>query len=228
MAERQRMMRGIAVGAAVLAGALIGPGVVSAQEQKPAAEGQPAASQAPDAAKGPNAGRLSINAGVDWTSAYFFRGIKQETEDLILQPYGELGVKLIDQAGALRPSPSRAASGTAPDRPHGLGQRDRVGSEGLVRVRRLRPALGRPLRGSHHVRPLHGLREPQQRLRHRPGARLRRGLQRRQASRPLRAQPLFLSPSSSTARPTPAPTRASMPRSASPLATRSSPTPRTP
>jgi hypothetical protein len=39
--------------------------------------------------------------GVDWTSAYFFRGIKQETEDLILQPYGEVGVKLVDQAGAL-------------------------------------------------------------------------------------------------------------------------------
>jgi hypothetical protein len=95
------MIRGIVVGAAVLAGALIGPGVVSAQEQKPAAEGQPAASQAPDAAKGPNTGRLSINAGVDWTTAYFFRGIEQETEDLILQPYGELGVKLVDQAGAL-------------------------------------------------------------------------------------------------------------------------------
>ena len=38
---------------------------------------------------------------MDWTSAYFFRGIKQETEDLILQPYGELSVKLVDQAGAL-------------------------------------------------------------------------------------------------------------------------------
>jgi hypothetical protein len=52
-------------------------------------------------AKGPNTGRLSINAGVDWTTAYFFRGIKQETEDLILQPYGELSLKLVDQAGAL-------------------------------------------------------------------------------------------------------------------------------
>jgi hypothetical protein len=38
---------------------------------------------------------------VDWTSAYFFRGIKQETEDVILQPYGELTFKLVENAGAL-------------------------------------------------------------------------------------------------------------------------------
>jgi hypothetical protein len=62
----------------------------------PAAEAKPT-----EEAKGPNTGRLSVNAGVDWTSAYFFRGIKQETEDLILQPYGELSFKLVDNAGAL-------------------------------------------------------------------------------------------------------------------------------
>jgi hypothetical protein len=62
----------------------------------PAAETKPA-----EEAKGPNTGRVSISAGVDWTSAYFFRGIKQETEDVILQPYGELSIKLVDQAGAL-------------------------------------------------------------------------------------------------------------------------------
>ena len=62
----------------------------------PASEAKPA-----EEAKGPNTGRVSISAGVDWTSAYFFRGIKQETEDLILQPYGELSFKLVDQAGAL-------------------------------------------------------------------------------------------------------------------------------
>jgi hypothetical protein len=99
MADRWKGVRGIAAGAAALATALGGTAMeVTAQEQKPAAETQPAASEAP---KGPNTGRLSISAGVDWTSAYFFRGIKQETEDLILQPYGELGIKVVDQAGAL-------------------------------------------------------------------------------------------------------------------------------
>ena len=62
----------------------------------PAPEAKPA-----EEAKGPNTGRVSINAGVDWTTAYFFRGIKQETEDLILQPYGEVSFKLVENAGAL-------------------------------------------------------------------------------------------------------------------------------
>jgi hypothetical protein len=72
------------------------PPAAPAAEMKPAPEAKPA-----EEAKGPNTGRLSISAGIDWTSAYFFRGIKQETEDLILQPYGELSLKLVDQAGAL-------------------------------------------------------------------------------------------------------------------------------
>jgi hypothetical protein len=72
------------------------PATTPAVPTAPAPETKPA-----EEAKGPNTGRLSISAGVDWTSAYFFRGIKQETEDLILQPYGELSIKLVDQAGAL-------------------------------------------------------------------------------------------------------------------------------
>jgi hypothetical protein len=61
----------------------------------------PATPATPAAAPGPNTGRLSVSAGVDWTSAYFFRGIKQETDDLILQPYGELTLRLVENAGAL-------------------------------------------------------------------------------------------------------------------------------
>jgi hypothetical protein len=62
----------------------------------PAPEAKPA-----EEVTAPNTGRMSISAGVDWTSAYFFRGIKQETEDLILQPYGEVSFKLVENAGAL-------------------------------------------------------------------------------------------------------------------------------
>ena len=72
------------------------PPATPAAETKPVSEAKPA-----EETKGPNSGRVSINAGMDWTSAYFFRGIKQETEDLILQPYGEVSLKLVDQAGAL-------------------------------------------------------------------------------------------------------------------------------
>lgn len=83
--------------AAVLS--LVGPSLAPAQTPAPPATTP--APPAPEEAKPVNAGRLSISAGVDWTSAYFFRGIKQETEDLVLQPYGELTFRLIENAGAL-------------------------------------------------------------------------------------------------------------------------------
>ena len=44
----------------------------------------------------PNTGRISIGAGVDVPTDYYFRGIVQETTDYIVQPYGELTVKLWD------------------------------------------------------------------------------------------------------------------------------------
>jgi hypothetical protein len=96
MLERRWGGRWVGVGALALITCLAGAATVAAQEQKPAAEAKPA-----EASKGPNTGRLSVSAGVDWTSAYFFRGVKQETEDLILQPYGELTFKLVENAGAL-------------------------------------------------------------------------------------------------------------------------------
>jgi hypothetical protein len=98
MAERRGRQRAV-IGGLALAAWLAAAAPIAAQEQKPATDGQAADKTAEPA--GPNTGRLSLSAGVDWTSAYFFRGIKQETEDLILQPYGELGIKLVDQAGAL-------------------------------------------------------------------------------------------------------------------------------
>lgn len=39
---------------------------------------------------------LHVGLGVDWTNQYYFRGIIQETEGLILQPWGELGVDLVE------------------------------------------------------------------------------------------------------------------------------------
>lgn len=61
----------------------------------------PAPPASPPADKGPNTGRISLNAGVDWASAYFFRGIRQEDSGFIFQPYGELGLKLIESAGPM-------------------------------------------------------------------------------------------------------------------------------
>jgi hypothetical protein len=46
--------------------------------------------------KRPNTGRISISAGVDVTTDYYFRGIVQETRDYIVQPYGDLTFRLWD------------------------------------------------------------------------------------------------------------------------------------
>jgi len=40
-----------------------------------------------------NDGRLSLNVGVDFVTDYYFRGIIQETDDSIIQPYTEIGLK---------------------------------------------------------------------------------------------------------------------------------------
>jgi hypothetical protein len=49
---------------------------------------------APAGADSPNKGRLSLSVGSDFTTAYFFRGILQERDGFIWQPYGELGFNL--------------------------------------------------------------------------------------------------------------------------------------
>ena len=43
---------------------------------------------------GTNEGRLSLSAGSDFTTAYYFRGIKQENDGFIAQPYGNLTINL--------------------------------------------------------------------------------------------------------------------------------------
>lgn len=51
--------------------------------------------------KGPNTGRIGLSMGVDWTTHYFFRGILQEDQDYIIQPYGDVTFKLLEGEGAL-------------------------------------------------------------------------------------------------------------------------------
>src|SRR5262245_28391937 len=49
-----------------------------------------------DCPKGPNLGNVSISAGLDVATAYFFRGILQERDGGIFWPYAELAIKLWD------------------------------------------------------------------------------------------------------------------------------------
>ncbi|MCI0546034.1 MAG: hypothetical protein L0027_01980 [Candidatus Rokubacteria bacterium] len=86
-------------------------GEVQAQAQAPATppaaptETQtqgPAAVAAVGEEKGPNTGRISVLLGVDWASAYYFRGIvnTQNGGDNV-QPYGEVGFRLLENLGPL-------------------------------------------------------------------------------------------------------------------------------
>ena len=57
---------------------------------------------APRAFAGPNSGSVSFSMGMDFTTAYFFRGILQERDGFIWQPYGEVNVPLyVDEGGDL-------------------------------------------------------------------------------------------------------------------------------
>ena len=47
-----------------------------------------------------NTGKISFSAGIDFTNAYFFRGLKQENEGFISQPYAELTASLFDAPDA--------------------------------------------------------------------------------------------------------------------------------
>ena len=46
-------------------------------------------------------GRISLSMGIDTSNAYFVRGIKQERSGLIVQPYADVSVNLLDDSESL-------------------------------------------------------------------------------------------------------------------------------
>jgi hypothetical protein len=74
---------------------------------------------------GPNTGKVSVSGGVDFTTAYFFRGYNQEDQGVIVQPYANLYLKLVDSEAFKTTfyvgtwnslhSEHTAAAGTGPD-----------------------------------------------------------------------------------------------------------------
>lgn len=59
----------------------------------------PAAAQDP---ADPNPGAITISGAVDFTNAYMFRGIRQETEGMIMWPYLDVGINLYNGEGSLK------------------------------------------------------------------------------------------------------------------------------
>lgn len=76
--KRARMV--IVAGAVMLAGLFLSTSVVRAGE---------------------NTGRISLNAGVDFPTAYYFRGIKQEDDGFFAQPYGDVTLNLYEGSNGL-------------------------------------------------------------------------------------------------------------------------------
>lgn len=56
----------------------------------------PARAAEGDAPAGPNTGAISFTAGFDITSQYWFRGLAQENQGFIIQPWLDMSVSLID------------------------------------------------------------------------------------------------------------------------------------
>src|SRR5262245_48225221 len=50
----------------------------------------------------PNTGRVALTLGADWASAYYFRGIANvQNGGSNVQPYAEIGFKLLENTGPL-------------------------------------------------------------------------------------------------------------------------------
>jgi len=64
--------------------------------------GMASTARAQAAAYDPNPGALTITGATDFTNAYMFRGIRQETESLIMWPYFDLGIAAYSGDGALK------------------------------------------------------------------------------------------------------------------------------
>lgn len=78
-----RAMAAVAVALAIGAATVASP---ARAQDKPA--------EKPAAEERPNTGRVSVSIGADWATDYYFRGIVQETQDDIVQPYGSLSLRL--------------------------------------------------------------------------------------------------------------------------------------
>lgn len=77
--------------------------VFGASAPEPAAPPASEAAPAPAAQEaGPNTGRLHFNLGVDITNRYFFRGIVQDRDGFLTQPYASIAFDLIKQDWTLQ------------------------------------------------------------------------------------------------------------------------------
>ncbi len=80
--------------AILLSGGLVTSALAHGHEDEDADAPAKADEPAKEEAKGPNTGRVSFSITNDFTNVYFFRGIRQERNGFIWQPYFDVAFKL--------------------------------------------------------------------------------------------------------------------------------------
>jgi hypothetical protein len=91
-----------AVAGLALIGGVVGPSLAWAQQTDMQTQGPAASTARGGEEKGPNTGRVSLGLGADWASAYYFRGIANvQNGGSNVQPYAEIGFKLLEDVGPL-------------------------------------------------------------------------------------------------------------------------------
>lgn len=85
----------------ILSCTLLAPAAIARAETTPAPAGSVETGSLPQETEepaAPNKGRVAFSLGMDFTTAYFFRGILQERDGFIWQPYGGVGITLYEGA----------------------------------------------------------------------------------------------------------------------------------
>ena len=91
-----------AVAGLALLGVTAGSSSAMAQQTDLRAQAAEATALSTGEDNAPNTGRVSLSLGADWASAYYFRGIVgTENGGSNVQPYAEVGFKLLDNVGPL-------------------------------------------------------------------------------------------------------------------------------
>lgn len=93
---RGALCRSLAVTLCLVAAPLAAFGEEPAPAGTVEAGSAPATTAEPPA---PNSGKIALSVGSDFTTAYFFRGILQERDGFIWQPYGGVTFKLAEDIG---------------------------------------------------------------------------------------------------------------------------------
>ena len=90
----KRLCQGLALAVIVVAPVVS----VAQQDERQTSQEQPKEAEVKATEpSGPNTGKVSVSGGVDFTTAYFFRGYNQEDQGILVEPYATGYFKLVNE-----------------------------------------------------------------------------------------------------------------------------------